>query len=105
MDPPLSLDVPVVAEVTEASRVKPYLGLTLRLDQKTIPQLLVDSSMPAPIIRSTIVSEVSLPLLNVFLRLIDLLDEPKSIAVLKSADRTGNRIPHFRELTAMGPLQ
>jgi len=81
-----SLDVPVVAEITEASRAKPYLGLTLRLDQKTISQLLVDSSMPAPraspISRAMIVSEVSLPLLNAFLRLIDLLDEPKSIAVL-----------------------
>jgi AraC-like DNA-binding protein len=81
-----SLDVPVVAEITEASREKPYFGLTLKLDQKTISQLLVDSSIPAPraapISRVMIVSEVSLPLLNAFLRLIDLLDEPNSIAVL-----------------------
>jgi len=81
-----SLDVPVIAEITEASKEKPYLGLTVKLDQKTIAQLLVDSSIPipraAPVSRAMIVSEVTLPLLNAILRLIDLLDEPASIPVL-----------------------
>ncbi len=81
-----SVDLPVVAQVIEASREKPYLGLMLKLDQCEIAQLMVDSSLPLPRVqqasRAMAVSEVSLPLLNAFQRLIDLLDEPEDIPIL-----------------------
>ncbi|GLI35623.1 AraC family transcriptional regulator [Desulforhabdus amnigena] len=81
-----SVDLPVVAQIIEASREKPYLGLTLELDQRTIAQLLVDSRQPLPrkpeTGRAMAVSEVPLPLLNAFQRLIDLLDAPEDIPIL-----------------------
>ncbi len=81
-----SLGLPVIVEITEASREKPYLGLRLELDQRAMAQLMVDSSLPLPkaqqASRGIAVSKVSLPLLHAFHRLIDLLDEPDSIPVL-----------------------
>jgi AraC-like DNA-binding protein len=81
-----ALDLPVVAAITEASAAKPYMSLKLRLDRREISQLMVESAVPAPRASSPqqamIVSELSLPLLNAFLRLIDLLDEPEGIPVL-----------------------
>lgn len=81
-----SLDLPVIVEIIEASREKPYLGLRLELDQRAMAQLMVDINLPMPkaqqASRGIAVSEVSLPLLHAFHRLIDLLDEPDSIPVL-----------------------
>jgi AraC-like DNA-binding protein len=81
-----SLGLPVIVEIIEASREKPYLGLRLELDQRAMAQLMVDSSLPLPkaqqASRGIAVSKVSLPLLHAFHRLIDLLDEPDSIPVL-----------------------
>jgi len=81
-----ALDLPVVAEIIEASREKPYLSLKLQLDRRTISELLVESAVAIPRSPSPgqamTVSELTLPLLNAFLRLIDLLDEPASIPVL-----------------------
>lgn len=81
-----SVDLPVMAHVVEASKEKPFLGLILKLDQRTISQLIVDSNLPLPrsqqSSRGMAVSEVSLSLLNAFRRLIDLLDEPESIPIL-----------------------
>jgi AraC-like DNA-binding protein len=81
-----SVDLPVVAQVIEASIEKPYLGLMLKLDPRAIAQLLVDSSLPLPrtqqASRGMAIGEVSLPLLNAFKRLIDLLDAPEDIPIL-----------------------
>jgi AraC-like DNA-binding protein len=80
-----SVGLPVVAQVIEASIEKPYLGLTLKLDHRAIAQLMMDNP-PLPrsqqARRAMAVSEVTLPLLNAFLRLIDLLEEPDNIQVL-----------------------
>ena len=81
-----SIDLPVIVEIIEASREKPYLGLRLEIDQRAMAQLMVDINLPMPnakqASRGIAVSEVSLPLLHAFHRLIDLLDEPDSIPVL-----------------------
>jgi AraC-like DNA-binding protein len=81
-----SVDLPIVAQIIEASEEKPYLGLTLQLDPREIAQLMVDSNIPAPRARQAsrgmAVGELSMPLLSAFLRLIDLLDEPSSIPIL-----------------------
>jgi AraC-like DNA-binding protein len=81
-----SVDLPTVVQVINASREKPYLGLVLRLDQREMSQLMVDSSLPPPrpqqSSRGMATGEVTLPLLAAFQRLIDLLDEPKDIPIL-----------------------
>lgn len=81
-----SVDLPTVAQVINASRQKPYLGLVLRLDQREISQLMVDSNLPSPrpqqSSRGMATGEVTLPLLTAFQRLIDLLAEPKDVPIL-----------------------
>ena len=81
-----SVHLPTVVQVIKASREKPYLGLRLKLDQREILQLMVDSNLPAPRAeqssRGMATGEVTLPLLNAFLRLIDLLAEHKDIPIL-----------------------
>jgi AraC-like DNA-binding protein len=81
-----SVDLPTVVQVIKASPEKPYLGLVLRLDQREISQLMVDSNLPPPRAqqssRGMATGEVTLPLLTAFQRLIDLLAEPKDIPIL-----------------------
>ena len=81
-----SVGLPVVAQVTQASAEKPYLGLILKLDLRELAQLMVDSSLPVArgqqSGRGMAVGKLGLPLLNAFERLIDLLDEPADIPVL-----------------------
>jgi AraC-like DNA-binding protein len=109
-----SVGLPVVAQIIEASRGKPYLGLTLELDQRTIAQLMVESNQPLPRTlqagRAMAVSEVSLPLLNAFHRLIDLLDEPEGIPVLAPLVQreifyrllVGDQGPRLRQIVTAG---
>ncbi|KTG17229.1 MULTISPECIES: AraC family transcriptional regulator [unclassified Guyparkeria] len=81
-----SVDLPVVAQITEASEAEPYLGLTLELDLRLIAQLMLGQGAPSA--RSAephsgiAVSEVSEPLLDATNRLIDLLAQPEDIPVL-----------------------
>jgi AraC-like DNA-binding protein len=81
-----SVDLPTVVQIIKASREKPYLGLILKLDQREISQLMVDSNLPPPRAqqssRGMAIGEVTLPLLTAFQRLIDLLAEPKDIPIL-----------------------
>ncbi len=81
-----SVDLPTVVQIIKASREKPYLGLILKLDQREISQLMVDSNLPPPhpqqSSRGMATGEVTLPLLTAFQRLIDLLDGPKDIPIL-----------------------
>lgn len=81
-----SVDLPTVWQIVEASRERPCLGLVLKLNLREISQLMADSNMPPPrgqqSSRGMAIGEVTLPLLNAFRRLIDLLDEPKDIPIL-----------------------
>ena len=81
-----SVDLPTVVQVIKASREKPCLSLLLKLDQREISQLMVDSNLPPPRAqessRGMAIGEVTLPLLTAFQRLIDLLAEPKDIPIL-----------------------
>jgi AraC-like DNA-binding protein len=81
-----SVDLPTVWQIIEASREKPCLGLVLKLDQREISQLMVDSNLPPPRAqqssRGMAIGEVTLPLLTAFQRLIELLAEPKDIPIL-----------------------
>jgi len=81
-----SVHLPTVVQIIEASREKPYLGLRLKLDQREISQLMVDSNLPPPRVqvssRGMATGEVTLPLLNAIQRLIDLLAEQQDIPIL-----------------------
>jgi AraC-like DNA-binding protein len=81
-----SVNLPTVVQITKASREKPCLGLILKLDQREISQLMVDSNLPLSrpqqSSRGMATGEVTLPLLTAFQRLVDLLAEPKDIPIL-----------------------
>ncbi len=81
-----SVDLPIVAQVTEATPEKPYLGLMLKLDPREIAQLMADSSLPPPRTqhegRGMAVDALSESMLCAVLRLLDLLEEPEHIPIL-----------------------
>lgn len=81
-----SVNLPIVAQVFDASKERPYLSLKLDLDQREISRMMLDSNLPVPqkkqSDRGMAVSEISLPLLNSFHRLIDLLGSPEDIPIL-----------------------
>jgi AraC-like DNA-binding protein len=109
-----SVGLPVVAQIIEAGREKPYLGLTLELDLRTISQLMVESNQTLPRTlqagRAMAVSEVPLLLLKTFQRLIDLLDEPEDIPVLAPLVQreifyrllVGEQGPRLRQIVTAG---
>jgi AraC-like DNA-binding protein len=81
-----SVHLPTMVHIAEASTEKPCLGLVLKLDQREISQMMVDSNLPPPRAlqsnRGMMIGEVTLPLLTAFQRLIDLLAEQQDIAIL-----------------------
>jgi AraC-like DNA-binding protein len=88
-----SLDLPAVATILEASPEQPYLALVLKLDLREIAGLLLSGQLPAPPLppreareprdhRAMAVGEVTLPLLDAFTRLLDLLEQPENLPVL-----------------------
>lgn len=81
-----SVHLPTVVQIIEASPEKPYLGLRLMLDLREVSQLMLDSSLPPPRAqrssRGMAVGEVTLPLINAFQRLVDLIAEEKDIPIL-----------------------
>ncbi|MFP5239196.1 MAG: AraC family transcriptional regulator N-terminal domain-containing protein [Acidobacteriota bacterium] len=109
-----SVNLPVVAQVTQASREKPYLGLVLRLDQRAITQMMVDSGLPAPRAqpagRGMAVGVVNAPLLGAINRLLDLLAEPEAIPIMAPIIQkeilyrllVGDQGPRLRQIAAAG---
>ena len=81
-----SVDLPAIGEIIEASREKPFLALIMKIDQRVLTELLMEGRLPAPhgapTGRGMGVGEATLPLLQAFQRLVDLLDEPGDIPVL-----------------------
>ena len=81
-----SIDLPVVAQILEASKDKPYLGLTLKLDRKKIAEMMFEDhisiSRNRTADRGLAVSMLELPIAHAFLRLVELLDHPEDIPVL-----------------------
>lgn len=77
-----SLDLPVMAQVIE----RPYLGIMLKIDMGIVSQLVADTRVAVykstRVTRGMTLSEVTLPLINAFGRLIALLDEPSDIPIL-----------------------
>jgi AraC-like DNA-binding protein len=95
----VSLELPSVSNVVEATPDAPYLCLTLRVDARELAALIVESGRPAPRDdhdgRAIFVSALEAPLLDGLLRLVKLLDTPQDIPVLAPLIR---RELHYRLL-------
>lgn len=82
----ISVDLPIVAQILEASKDTPYIGLSLKLDKKQIAQMMLDyhisSSRNRAADRGLAVSRLELSLAQAILRLIEMLDHPEDIPVL-----------------------
>jgi len=81
-----SVHLPTIVRIIEASPDKPYLGLRLKFDLREVSQLMVDSNLPQPRPRQSsrgmATGEMTLQLINAFVRLIDLLADEKDIPIL-----------------------
>ncbi|HHE0449077.1 TPA: AraC family transcriptional regulator N-terminal domain-containing protein [Vibrio parahaemolyticus] len=81
-----SVDLPIIANIIEASEEQPYLGLIMELDLTEISQLIVDSELAftqsKEAQKGIAVGEVSESLLDAFVRLAELLDEGQNIKIL-----------------------
>lgn len=81
-----SVDLPVVTQIIQASPDKPYLGLTMEMDLRVIARLMLDYHIPSASKGKdrlgVAVSEVTTPLLETFIRLLDLLEQPEDIPAL-----------------------
>ncbi|MBE3916127.1 AraC family transcriptional regulator [Vibrio parahaemolyticus] len=81
-----SVDLPIIANIIEASEEQPYLGLIIELDLTEISQLIVDSELAftqsKEAQKGIAVGELSDSLLDAFVRLAELLDEGQNIKIL-----------------------
>ncbi|WP_306603562.1 AraC family transcriptional regulator [Azonexus sp.] len=109
-----TVDLPVVSYVTQASTAKPYLGIRLELDARTIAQSAAEMEFAAPLKVSTTraLSIVTLDegLRDALTRLIQLLAEPQLIPFLAPLIQqeiivrllNGEHGPTLRHLVAVG---
>ncbi|ELN6868777.1 AraC family transcriptional regulator N-terminal domain-containing protein [Vibrio parahaemolyticus] len=81
-----SVDLPIIANIIEASEEQPYLGLIMELDLTEISQLIVDSELAftqsKEAQKGIAVGELSESLLDAFVRLAELLDEGQNTKIL-----------------------
>jgi AraC-like DNA-binding protein len=109
-----SVDLPVVTQIIEASPEKPYLGLTMELDLRVIAQQMLDNDISTASQSKDrlgiAVSELSIPLLDAFNRLLDLLEQPEDIPALAPLIQQeifyrllmGEQGPRLRQITSIG---
>lgn len=87
----VSVTLPMVGQVLEASPEHPFLGLRLNLDLEEIARLLMElgdrGTTPVAADRGLFVARVDEPMLDAVLRMVRLLDEPEDMAVLAPALR------------------
>ena len=78
-----SIDMPVVSQVTKASREEPILALMLKLEMPMVREILSQEEFHVPeavsATRGMAVGESSVELLDACSRLLDLLDAPQDI--------------------------
>jgi AraC-like DNA-binding protein len=83
----VSVTLPAMGQVLEASAQRPYLCLRLNLDLEEVARLLLElgdrgPAAPADADRGLFVARLDEPLLDAVLRMVRLLDAPEDIAVL-----------------------
>lgn len=81
-----SVDLPAIGQVIDADPARPFLSLTMKLDQRVMSELILEGSLrpprSEPTARGMAVGQASLPLFQAFQRLVELLDTPEAIPVL-----------------------
>jgi len=81
-----SVDLPVISQVTRASKEKPILALRLKLQMQTVREILSQEDFNVPeavaVTRGMTVGKNSIELLNACSRLLDLLDTPQDVSFL-----------------------
>lgn len=97
-----SVNLPVISQITNATKTHPYLGLTLELDLDEISKVIAQYSMVNDEgrqreVRGIGVSKTPPNLLNAVQRLLELLDTPEDIPIL--ADGVKREI-YYRLLTS-----
>lgn len=94
-----ALDLPASSQVLEASPKQPCLGLVLKLDLRLISELIAQGNLAPPFQRAPGgcigLGTITPALLEPFVRLLDLLDEPHALPVLAPLIQ---REIHFRLL-------
>ncbi|OCG00788.1 AraC family transcriptional regulator [Gilliamella sp. wkB112] len=83
----VSVDLPGSYHITGATPAEPFISISIKLDKHIISQLLTEmpikpTSLKRKPTSQVSVAEVSLPILESFLRLVDLLDEPENIQII-----------------------
>jgi AraC-like DNA-binding protein len=82
----VSVDLPAVGNVFEATPEEPYLCMTLTVDPRELAALIVETGRQVPRDahdgRALYVSALEASLLDGFLRLVRLLDTPQDVAIL-----------------------
>lgn len=109
-----TVDLPVLAQITQADLAEPFLGLLLKLDARSIVQQAAEMDLP-PLPREQSSSAISLspldpPLLDAVLRLVRLLAEPQLCATLAPLVQQEIMVrllgsphgPYLRQLVAAG---
>jgi AraC-like DNA-binding protein len=85
----VSVTLPMMGQVLEATTERPFLSLRLDLDLEEIARLLLElgdrGSAPLAADRGLFVARMDEPLLDAVLRMVKLLDTPEDIAVLAPA--------------------
>ena len=95
-----TVGLPITAEIVEASRERPYLGLRLTLDPAVVASVMVESGVVQPRgdagVRAVDVSQLDADLLDATVRLVRLSSGPASTA-------PSPRSSSARSSTAFGP--
>ena len=82
----VSLDLPLVGQIEEASRDKPFLGLSLVLEFDEIASLMRESDLPhesgPPLRPGLMIGSMDENLLDAVTRLTSLLEKPNQLAIL-----------------------
>ena len=109
-----TFDLPVVANITHANLAQPFLSLVLTLDARALVQAAADLDLPPlprdPPPRAMSRCELEAPLLDALIRLVRLLNEPRTVAHIAPLIRqeillrllTGPHGPGLRHLVATG---
>ncbi|GAB1536396.1 AraC family transcriptional regulator CmrA [Geovibrio sp. ADMFC3] len=75
----VSVELPVVGQITEASKEKPYLGLSIELDPLAISEMLVHAPEHGATSRGLFVGKTDEGLADCILRLVRLLESPADV--------------------------
>lgn len=111
----VSVDLPIVGQVIEASPAEPYLSLRIDLDLGQAAEVLMDARLPesahsGPPGRGLVVSAIDPHLLDAVARLVALLETPRDIDMLAPLVLreityrvlTGEQGPRLRQIAAEG---